>query len=109
MTILLLQHSLERAIQTTENNNIIWVADFANKSNYAQFCVIYLFLFSTFFGHSRAHNQEKITVSMQNWYSSLIMGGVWSAGWIENPTSRPDATHAERDEYQCRIDTVIFS
>ena len=23
------------------------------------------------------------------------MGGVWSAGWIENPTSRPEATHTE--------------
>ena len=32
-----------------------------------------------------------------------------SAGWIENPTSRPDANHARSDKYQCRIDTVIFS
>jgi len=23
------------------------------------------------------------------------MGDIWSAGWIFNPTSRPDATHTE--------------
>ena len=44
---------------------------------------ICLFLFSTCFGHPRAHHQEKIAVSMRHWYLSLCMGGVWSAGWIE--------------------------
>jgi len=32
----------------------------------------------------------EITVSMRHWYLSLCMGGVWSAGWSETPTSRPD-------------------
>ena len=35
------------------------------------------------------------TVSMRHWYLSLCMGGVWSAGWSETPTGRPDATHKE--------------
>ena len=35
---------------------------------------------------------REIVVSLRHWYLSLCMGGVWSAGWIENPTSRPDAT-----------------
>ena len=48
---------------------------------------------STFFGHPCAHHRDKITVSisMRHWYLSLCMGGVWSAGWIENSTSRPEA------------------
>ena len=37
----------------------------------------------------------EITVSIRHWYLSLCMGGVWSAGWGETPTSRPDATHTE--------------
>ena len=32
---------------------------------------------------------------MRHWYLSLCMGGVWSAGWSEITTSRPDATHTE--------------
>ena len=56
---------------------------------------MYLFHFSTCFGHPCAHHQEEITVSMRHWCLSLCMGGVWSAGWIFNPTSRPDATHTE--------------
>jgi len=44
---------------------------------------IYLFLFSTCFGHPSAHYEEQITVSMRHWYLSLCMGGVWSSGWIE--------------------------
>jgi len=43
---------------------------------------IYLFLLSTCFGHPRAHHQEKIAVSIRNWYLPLCMGGDWSAGWI---------------------------
>jgi len=35
----------------------------------------------------------EITVSMRHWYLTLCMGGVWSAGWSETPTSSPDATH----------------
>jgi len=56
----------------------------ANKSNQMHNSVlyIYLFLFSTCFGHPWAHHQEKITVYMRRWYLSLCMGGVWSAGWI---------------------------
>ena len=62
---------------------------------------IYLFLFSTCFGHPCAHHQEKITVSMRLWYLSLCMGGVLSAA---------DRTpHIQIDKYQSRIDTVIFS
>ena len=37
----------------------------------------------------------EITVSMRYWYLSLCMGGVWSAGWSETPTSRPDATRTQ--------------
>ena len=58
----------------------------------------YLFLFSTCFGHPSAHHQEKITVFMRQWYLSLCMDGVWSAGCIVtsfNPTSPPDATRTE--------------
>jgi len=47
------------------------------------FIYIYLYLFFTCFGHPSAHRQEKSTVSMRHCYSSLWMGGVWSAGWIE--------------------------
>jgi len=57
--------------------------------------LIYLFLFCTCFGH-----QEKITVSMRQWYLSLCMGGVWTAD---------QTPHIQADKYQCRIDTVIFS
>jgi hypothetical protein len=28
-------------------------------------------------------------------YLSICMGGVWSAGWFFNPTTRPEATHTE--------------
>jgi uncharacterized membrane protein len=66
----------------------------------AQFCLTYLFLFSTCFGHPCAHHQEKITVSMRNWCLSLCMGGVCSAD--QTPP-------IQCDKYQCRIDTVIFS
>ena len=54
----------------------------------AQFCLIYLLLFSTCFGHPFAPHQEKITVSMRHSCLSLRVGGVWSA-------NRPDATHTE--------------
>ena len=37
----------------------------------------------------------EIIVYMRHWYMSFCMGGVWFAGWCENPTSRPDATHTE--------------
>jgi len=66
----------------------------------AQFCSIYLFHFSSCFGHSHDHHQEKITVSMRHWYLSLCMGGVWSAD--QTPP-------IQSDKYQCRIDTLIFS
>ena len=39
---------------------------------------------------------------MQQWYLSLCMGGIWSAGWIAMPP-------IESDKYHCRMDTVIFS
>ena len=58
---------------------------------------IYLFHFPTCFGHPCAHHQEKIVVSMEHWYLSLCIGGVWSAGWIETAVSiqpaEADATH----------------
>ena len=72
----------------------------------AQFCLIYLFHFFTCFGHPRAHHQEKMTVSMRQWYLSLCMGGVWFADWIEiQPADR--SPPIQSDKYQCRIDTVI--
>ena len=37
----------------------------------------------------------EITLSMRHWYLSLCMCGIWSAGWSETPTRRPDATHTE--------------
>ena len=60
------------------------------------------------FRHTSAHHQEKITVSMRHWYLSLLMGGVWSAGWVQ---IRPaDQTlPIESDKYHCRIHTAIFS
>ena len=61
-----------------------------------QFCLnifIYLFLFSTCFGHPSAHHQEKITVSMRHWYLSLWVASGLLVGL--NPTSRPDTTHTE--------------
>ena len=67
-----------------------------NKSNYVPNSVsyIYLFLFSTCFGHPSAHHQEKITISMRHWYLSLCM--VASGRLVElNPPSRIDATHTE--------------
>jgi len=69
---------------------------------------IYLFLFSTYFGHPCAHHQENITVSMRQLYLSLCMGGVWSAGWIEIQPEK-QTQPIQSDKYQCRIDTVIFS
>jgi len=42
----------------------------------------------------------EITVSMRHWYLSLCMGGVWSAGWSETPTS-PCAHHQEKLLYLC--------
>ena len=39
--------------------------------------------------------RRKRAVSMRHWCLSLCMGGVWSAGWIGNPTSRPDPIHTE--------------
>ena len=41
------------------------------------FKYIYLRLFSTCFGHSSAHHQEKITASMRHWYLSLLMHDIW--------------------------------
>ena len=39
---------------------------------------------------------------------ALCIGGVWSAGWIENQAA--DRTPPiQSDKYQCHIDTVIFS
>ena len=46
---------------------------------------IYLFLFSTCFGHPRAHHQEKNAVSMRHWYLTLCMRGDWSAQTRRNP------------------------
>ena len=64
------------------------------------FRYIYLCLFSTCFGHSSAHPQEKITISLRHWYLSLCMFGVLSAD---------QTPHIHSDKYKCRIDTVIFS
>ena len=51
---------------------------------------------------------RRVTVSVQHWYLSLCMGGVWSAGWIEIQLT--DQTPPIRsDKYQRRIDAVIFS
>ena len=54
-------------------------------------CISLLYMFRA----SVFQSSEKIAVSMRHWYLSLCMCGVWSAGWIFNPTSRPDATHSE--------------
>ena len=75
-------------------------------------CLIYLFHFSTCFGHPSAHHQEEITVSMRHWCLSLCMGGVWSAGCIGTLVSIQPTDQTppiQSDKYQCRIDTVIFS
>ena len=69
----------------------------------AQFCLIYLFHFFTCFGHPRAHHQEKMTVSMRQWYLSLSMGGVRSAGWIEKFQSNQQTG---RHAYRVRNTTV---
>ena len=61
----------------------------------AQFCLIYLFHFCTCFGLPCVHHQEEITLPMRHWCLSFCMGGVWSASWIENPTSSPDATYTK--------------
>jgi hypothetical protein len=61
-------------------------------------CTILLRIFISLLYMFRATmcpSSEEITVSMRHWYLSLCMGGVWSAGWSETPTSRPDATHTE--------------
>jgi len=50
---------------------------------------IYLFLFSICFEHPRAHNQEKITVTLRHWYLSHSVGGVWFAGWIQPADQAP--------------------
>ena len=65
-------------------------------------------LFSTCFGRPCAHHQEKFAVSMQHWYLSLCVVGVWSAGWIEIQPADPTPP-IQSDKYQCRIDTAIFS
>ena len=39
---------------------------------------MYLFQFSTCFGHPCTHHQEKTTVSVQHWCLSLYMDGVWT-------------------------------
>jgi hypothetical protein len=66
------------------------------------FWYIYICLFCTCFRHPSAHHQEKITVSMQQWYLSLWMGGVLSEPANQMPP-------IQSDKYQCCIDTVIFS
>ena len=35
----------------------------------------------------------EITIYLRYWCLSFCMGGSWSAGWSETPTSRPGATH----------------
>ena len=70
------------------------------------FFLIYLFLFSTCFGHPCAHHQEKITISMRHWYLSLCVGGVRPAGSIQSAYQTPPI---QSDKPQCRIDTAIFS
>ena len=61
-------------------------------------CTILLSIFISLHYMLRATtclSSGEITVSMRHWYLSLCMGGFWSAGWSETPTSRPDTTHAE--------------
>jgi hypothetical protein len=43
--------------------------------------------------------RRKIAVSVQQWYLSLCMGGVWSADQMPPIQS---------DKYQCRTDIAIF-
>jgi len=61
-------------------------------------CTVLLSIFISLLCMFRATtcpSSGEITVSIRHWYLSLCMGGVWSAGWSETPTSRPDATHTE--------------
>jgi len=61
-------------------------------------CTILLSIFISLLYMFRATvcpSSGEITVSMWHWYMPLSMSGVWSAGWSETPTSRPDATHTE--------------
>jgi hypothetical protein len=69
---------------------------------------MYLFPFSTCFGHPCAHRQDKITVSMRHWYLSLCIGWrlVCWMDWIQPADQTPPI---QSDKNQCRIDTLIFS
>ena len=79
----------------------------------AQFCLVYLFLFSTRFGQPCTHHQEKllylcdtgichsvwvasgllVEVSLEFHWSETPVKLQWNSS--ETPTSRPDATHTE--------------
>ena len=53
-------------------------------------CTILLCIFISLLYMFRATmcpSSGEIAVSMRHWYLSLCMGGVWSAGWSETPTS----------------------
>jgi hypothetical protein len=71
----------------------------------AQFCVVYLFLFSTCFGQTCAHRQEKLLYLCDTgtchsvWVASGLLVGV-----SLQPTDQP---LTQSDKCQCRIDRVI--
>jgi len=68
-------------------------------------CTILLSIFISLLYMFRATmcpSSGEITLSMR-WYLSLCMGGVWSAGWSFNQTSRPYRVTNTR----CRIGMVI--
>jgi len=46
---------------------------------------------------------------MRNWYLSLCMVGVWSAGWIKSIQPADQTPPILSEKYQCRTDTAIFS
>ena len=61
---------------------------------------VYLCLLSTCFGQPIALHQEKIALSMRQWYLSFCVGGLWSV---------EQTPRTQSDKYHCCIDTAIFS
>ena len=74
-----------------------WPASLYNLLNNSK-ALIYLFISLLYMFRASVcpSSGEKLLYLCETWYLSLCMDGVWSAGWIFNPTSRPDATHTER-------------
>jgi hypothetical protein len=61
-------------------------------------CTILLSIFISLiymFWATMCPSSKEITVSIRHWYLSLCMGGIWSDGWSDTPTSRAYTTHTE--------------